>query len=231
MRSQKGDGSEITEAKNFRDLTGLSKLLKISLVVYMALVVCKAIVATGNWFQAQGGAHVTEAEAAASDSRQTLLGALAALEALSFLITAFIFLRWTYLSNRNARVLGAADMKFTPGWAVGWYFVPIAWLWKPYQALKEIFKASHPDYAEDWWEAPHPRILPLWWTLWILHIRVAGRAHLLPNAFLSDRPEVLLFLSYLDMLDVPLGIVVILLVSKLQEWQLAKYRRVVSAAP
>ena len=45
-------------------------------------------------------------------------------------------------ANYNARQLGAADMRFTPGWAVGWHFIPIAWFWKPYQAMTEIWRAS-----------------------------------------------------------------------------------------
>lgn len=72
------------------------------------------------------------------------------------------------LSNRNARALGATGMELTPGWAIGWYFVPVATLWKCYQALKEAFKASHPDFADNWREAPRPSILPRWWTLWVI---------------------------------------------------------------
>ncbi len=210
----------MTETKNFRDLTGLSTLLKGSLVVYMALA---AIGLWSGWLEiellqrVQGGSVVTEAEAAANDSRQALI---AGLRIAIFLVTALIFLRWTYLSNRNARILGATDMEFTPGWAVGWYFVPIAFLWKPYQALKEIFKASHPDYAEDWRQAPHPGILPLWWTLWILStfvdqavFRTALRAETIDYLLVSSW---LTFVS--DALSLPLGIVVIVLVSKLQEW-------------
>lgn len=99
---------------------------------------------------------------AASDSRQALLGVL---YVVIFLVTGILFLLWTYLANRNARSLGATGMKFTPGWAIGWYFIPILNLWKPYQALRETFKASHPDCSDDWQQAPHPDILRLWWTL------------------------------------------------------------------
>lgn len=50
----------------------------------------------------------------------------------------------------------------TPGWAVGWYFIPIANLWKPYLAMRDIVRASSAVR-----ELPH-FLLPVWWTLWIV---------------------------------------------------------------
>ena len=83
-----------------------------------------------------------------------------------WLITAVLVLTWIHRANHNARQLGAADMRFTPGWAVGWYFVPIAWFWKPYQVMSEIWRASrHPSY---WRGQPVSALLPWWWALWIL---------------------------------------------------------------
>ena len=39
-----------------------------------------------------------------------------------WLIAGILVLVWIHRANHNARQLGAADMRFTPGWAVGWYF-------------------------------------------------------------------------------------------------------------
>jgi len=78
-----------------------------------------------------------------NDQRQ---GIIALVHMLVFIVSGFLILKWIYRANYNARQLGAEGMNFTPGWSVGWYFVPIATLWKPYQAMKEIWKASHyPD--------------------------------------------------------------------------------------
>lgn len=218
----------MSDTTTFRDLTGLSALLKAGLGASMAVAV---IGLWSGWLEVDllqrivDGASVTEADIAASDSRQALLGGLGF---LVYLITGIMFLRWTYLSNRNARALGATGMQFTPGWAVGWYFVPVATLWKPYQALKETFKASNPDSGEDWGEAPHPTILPLWWTLWIIAnfvgrvvLRTALRAETVEQILASSR---IMFVS--DVLDVPLGLVAIAIVGKLQNWQTEKHQRV-----
>ena len=47
-------------------------------------------------------------------------------------------------ANRNARAFGA-PMSNSPGWAAGWFFVPVAFWWKPYYAMKEIWQGSDPD--------------------------------------------------------------------------------------
>ncbi|MDE2927401.1 MAG: DUF4328 domain-containing protein [Acidobacteriota bacterium] len=82
------------------------------------------------------------------------------------LITSILVLIWIHRANHNARQLGAADMHFTPGWAVGWYFVPIAWFWKPYQAMTEIWRASR--NPADWRGRPVSALLQWWWVLWIV---------------------------------------------------------------
>ncbi len=136
----------MTDMSEFRHLAGLTTTLKVFLGFYVAIA---AIGLWSGWLEIDllrriaDGAVVSESEAAANDSRQALIGGL---YLLVWLVIAVVFLRWTYLSNRNVRALGADGLEFTPGWAVGWYLIPIANLWKPHQALKEIFRASHPDF-------------------------------------------------------------------------------------
>jgi len=71
--------------------------------------------------------------------------------------------RWIYLASSNAHAFGP-DMTITPGWAVGWYFVPFANLVKPFQAMREIWHASHESSGAYDERVP---ILGVWWGLWI----------------------------------------------------------------
>ena len=64
----------------------------------------------------------------------------------------------------------------SPGWAVGWYFIPFANLIKPYGVMDEIWDGSHqgdeaPDYS--------PSTLGLWWMFLdhILHFGKCGFSH------------------------------------------------------
>lgn len=214
--------------KEFRDLTFLTFILKTAIGAYLVIAV---IGLWSGWLELDllgrvaRGAVVSDAEAAANDSRQAVVGIL---YLIVFVVTGFPFLRWTYFSNQNAQFLTSDDLEFTPGWAVGWYFIPIMNLWKPYQALKETFKASNPDSAEDWRYAAHPEIMPLWWTLWILS-GFLGRA-VWSASLNAETLDELINLSWLtlvsDFLDLSLGIVLFLLVSRLQPWQSGKVAQV-----
>jgi hypothetical protein len=212
---------------SFRDLSGLAARLKLSLAAYIVIGVLSL---WSGWLEIgilqrlADGTTVAEAEADASDIRQ---GVVAMLQILSFAVTGVLFLRWTYLAGVNARALSGSPMLFTPGWAVGWYFVPVATLWKPYQALKEIFRASDPDSEGDWQQASHPGLLPLWWTFWISSnmlgqaafrtgLRAEGASELLTSSWV-------MWLS--DAIDIPLGLAAIAVVAALQARQSEKCRR------
>ncbi len=104
-----------------------------------------------------------------------------------FSASAVLFLRWLSRTARNARALGAVGMRFGPRAAVGWWFVPVFHLWKPFQVLKELFQASHPKYLDNWRQAPVPRLLSLWWALWVA-FQVTVSLSLMAD-FLASSPD------------------------------------------
>lgn len=57
------------------------------------------------------------------------------------------------------------EMFISPGWAVGWYFVPFANLFKPLQAMKEIWLES--NRAGTSYESRGSAILGWWWGLFV----------------------------------------------------------------
>ena len=61
------------------------------------------------------------------------------------LLAAVAFCVWIHRAASNLPALGRYGMKFTPGWCVGWFFIPFANLVKPFQAVKELWRASHPN--------------------------------------------------------------------------------------
>jgi hypothetical protein len=160
------------EVEGFRDLTGLVRWLTIALA---ALALILLVHAVSLWLQigllsgAQRGGGISHEAALANDRRE---GLVSILFLLTYLLTAVLFLRWTYLVKMNAMSLGASSLEFdiSPGWSVGYYFVPFANLVSPYKALKETFQASHPEFRPDrqrleW--SPPPKLLPFWWALWL----------------------------------------------------------------
>lgn len=98
----------------------------------------------------------------ANDLRQGIIGIFMM---LSFLVTGITFLKWIRRANINCAGFSKRGMEFTPGWSIGWYFIPIASIFKPYQAMREIWQVSHdprnPHIVES---GP---LLKSWWGLWL----------------------------------------------------------------
>ncbi|MDF2693553.1 MAG: hypothetical protein K0S65_1936 [Labilithrix sp.] len=94
------------------------------------------------------------------------------------IFTSIVFLLWTYQAAKNVRAFGQRGLTFTPGWAVGWWFVPVASLWLPYKALREIWRASDPDALGSgggaWMTRSVPSLFPLWWTTYLLYSFVSA---------------------------------------------------------
>ena len=95
-----------------------------------------------------------------------LVLAMALIWVITVLIMWLCFLRWVYLAHANLRALGFDGGNFTPGWAVGWYFIPIANLWKPLEAMRELWQASYEGFMRDRTETPH--ILWIWWVTFLI---------------------------------------------------------------
>ena len=144
------------------------------------------------------------------------------------LTTAILVLMWIYRANHNARQLGAADMRFTPGWAVGWYFIPIAWFWKPYQAMTEIWRAS--VNPSDWGATPVSPLLRWWWGLWIVPSWGLGPSWIQWRrpAFLDEAgTETVDAATDLveNLLDIPLAFVLVAIITAVTQLQTAHHRR------
>ena len=114
----------------------------------------------------------------AGDDNLAVAAAVTGILAIAVALTTIVlFCRFMYLANRNARSFGA-ELEESPNWAWLSFFIPIANLWKPYYALKEIWQASvlPDDPRLTWISNPVPPLFPLWWWAYLvgtMTIRVA----------------------------------------------------------
>jgi hypothetical protein len=214
----------------YRSAQGLSTLLLLFLVLY---VVANAVSVWFTWEEMVllqreiDGVAPPEEELLANEERLFQLGIAALLE---YVLTAIVFLSWVYRVHANAHALGAEKMRYTPGWAVGWYFVPIANLFRPFQVMRETFQASHPDYGpRNWRQAPVPTVVAFWWALWIVG-NVVGqiviRMSLGQKEPTPQQKQIADGLGILcDVLCIALGFVTLGMVVTLQRWQETKHQR------
>jgi hypothetical protein len=86
-------------------------------------------------------------------------------------LTAVSFLAWIYRAHKNLRALGATDLKYSPGWAIGWFFIPFLNLVRPYQVVSEIWRASAGETrwsdGAAWTYAETPIFIAVWWGSWL----------------------------------------------------------------
>jgi len=170
----------------------------------------------------QSGAYTADTSSAllrlaeSNDARQ---GIVAMIYIVVFVVSGFLILRWIHRANVNARALGAKEMKFTPGWSIGWYFIPIFNLWKPYQAIKEIWKASVNPLS--WQSQKAPALLAWWWFVWLIAGFLGNAAFRISAK--SESLGALVFANVMnqasDVVGLALSIIFLLIVKKIQEMQ------------
>jgi hypothetical protein len=153
--------------QEFRNLDGITR----SLLVLLALqAVLNIVGGWSSWLQLLLlSGPFTEAEAQANDLRELIISRVA----LGMLLaTLLVFGTWIVRAHRNLPALGAENLDIRPGWALGYFFVPIANLWKPYTAMRTLWQASH--HAPRWDLEDAPWWLVAWWVLWLVSA-VLGR--------------------------------------------------------
>ncbi|QDH34397.1 DUF4328 domain-containing protein [Porphyrobacter sp. YT40] len=85
---------------------------------------------------------------------------------LAFVVSIILVAMWIHRAHANLHEAGLPGLQTSPGWAVGWYFVPIANLFKPFQAMRELWHESH--QTADSFTSDAPGTLTLWWGLWVI---------------------------------------------------------------
>jgi hypothetical protein len=147
------------------------------------------------------------------------------------IMVLIVFLIWISRANKNGSSLGAVDMEFSPALCVAGFFIPIVNLYWPYKAVKEIWKASHPDYLHDWHQATTSPVLGWWWILWLTRnfaYAVAGRL----SWHTESAPQLLIAARirlFADLIDLPTIALAIAVVHKIQSMQERKYELLLNA--
>ena len=136
----------------------------------VSVAVLLALAAAGMWASHIAALSSFEGSTLSAELQQSQDRA----EAFATFMTVFIFvpaiawLIWQHRAQRNLRALGATDLRFSPGWAVGWWLIPLANVVMPYLTMRELWKASDPQAgAVEWKMGKKTWLLPLWWGAWL----------------------------------------------------------------
>ncbi|WP_428306060.1 DUF4328 domain-containing protein [Lacipirellula sp.] len=79
------------------------------------------------------------------DRAFTKFALVGSIKSLVSLVAFIAYLVWLYKSHSRLQGMSVANLRFTPGWAVGYQFIPFWNLIRPYQIMREIWHGSDPD--------------------------------------------------------------------------------------
>jgi Domain of unknown function (DUF4328) len=146
----------------------LAQLARICVFLVSAVIVLEVVFAANavyyhfyiNWLEA---GTISDASAEQIETVTAFLG-FAYLGA--FLLSGLFCSVWIYRASWNARQIHPTQERITPGWAVGWFFVPIMSLWKPYEAMTQTWNSSCNPGGDI--RAKLPSFAGYWWGTWVI---------------------------------------------------------------
>ncbi len=106
---------------------------------------------------------ITMDAALANDYRQRVVSLSGTAIALASLVVFFV---WLFRSKKRLIAAGMAGAEYSPGFSVGCFFIPIVNLFLPFQAVRELWRAS--QCPTEWKSQSSSQIVGWWWALWLL---------------------------------------------------------------
>jgi len=152
-----------------------------SRVVLIALGVVGAILFLSAFHEIAGFQLIHQAElgtltVADADSYDSTTQGLAGLFLIGLIATAISYLAWLSRAVDNIPSLTGRTPQNTPRWAIGWWFVPFANLFKPYQVVKEVqLLLAQPGVRVG------TALTLAWWLTWAIGNVFAGITSRLPE--------------------------------------------------
>jgi hypothetical protein len=203
----------------FRDLSGISKKISLLLLIGIGVNLLEVV---SSLMQLNLVSHMSYSMQNAMAN--ALRGPeLAVLELVLRIVTVIVFGRWIYLAHRNLLSLDARYLRFGPGWAVGCFFVPIINLWAPYQAMRDLAKASRSP--RQWELEDTPPVIMIWWVLWLI-VEFLDRGAFRAELYAQTAPE-LSNLANLELvtaaLSIPLYLLALYIVRRITRDQSENY--------
>jgi hypothetical protein len=225
----------------FRPATGPAHVLRILLMA--ALVLAVVGVVSGllelRLISRAVVEGITQTEAEANDARQQLV---AGVQLLVWLVTAVAFLVWFYRMHKNLPALGARDLEYGHGWAIGGFFFPILNLVRPMQVMREVWHGSDPEGLARDMNRSGPRFRvgwltpPMvgWWWFFFLASGVTGGIGGRMALQMEPTIKMMQISGWLtvasDFLEIFGAVVAILLVAQLTRWQHERAERIAESS-
>ncbi|MBA4490823.1 DUF4328 domain-containing protein [Paracoccus sp. S1E-3] len=189
--------------ERYYDLTRLRLVLGLALLVMVGAELAYGV---SSWqYLSLAGEIADGLDAAALDARWNAYQAFEApmLRVYQIALIACYVLgaTWTWCAAWNAARLVPDPARVSATGAVGWYLVPVANLFMPFRAMRQIYNSStRPSRPLG---AAAPALLRWWWALWLLVAALVLLALFLPA---DPDTDMVTNMALVDVLNTPLSI-------------------------
>jgi Domain of unknown function (DUF4328) len=89
-----------------------------------------------------------------------------------YVAVVVLFIVWFHRLYSNLPALGATNIRWGKGWAIGAWFVPILSLWRPKQIANDIWRSSDPhappQQGSSWRDKDVPIVFQWWWAAFLV---------------------------------------------------------------
>jgi hypothetical protein len=96
---------------------------------------------------------------------------------LALFAAAAMFLTWLWRARLNAERLCRARHRWSRGWTIGAWFVPVVNLWYPRQVVDDIWRTSRPGVPADTYQVDgldHSGLVRGWWYAMLANVVVVA---------------------------------------------------------
>jgi hypothetical protein len=140
------------------------------LLSYVALLVLESIASVAAIAALSGpaDADLTDAQRMMASSSLITMAYADYAQVAVFIAIAVLFLRLLYKAVQKAKGFATPYTYVSPAWAVGYWFVPIFNLYRPFQVVKALFQACAQEAGPAAKPAAGEQLLSAWWALFII---------------------------------------------------------------
>ena len=208
----------------FQTVEGLARFLLLAFVLCAA---ADAVSLSAGFAQdamladLAAGVEFTDEELDTNDEFYAMTGIM---QLIPFLLSSIVFLVWINRASKNLRAFGGPTPRFSSGWAVGYWFVPILNLFRPFLVVREIWERSAEAAGKP---GASTATVGLWWMVWLIYC-IAQRAFSasLRQAESQDQTELIAGLRFStqigiasDSASIVAAVLVFVVVLKITRWQ------------
>jgi hypothetical protein len=170
----------------WRSLRGLTQALTVLFAIHIGLSVL-LIIGTINHLSVlsdkEVGGLVIDTDAV--NDAQNFPVAMLLLAGVVALAIFVLLIIWLYRAAKNNEALGRQNPRLGPGWAIGGWFIPIAWWVIPFIIMDDVWRGSDPSIPRGDPSWRRAKTLPAIWA-WLVTVVILS----IPNFIASSGGDV-----------------------------------------